>query len=52
MSADPAIQDQQSPIEFAHQMLDLSTRHANFTAHRHVLDATGFDPAVLRKIEP
>jgi len=35
--AHPAIEDQEPPIEFAHQPLDLRTRHANFPAYRHGL---------------
>src|SRR5712691_7062200 len=45
MPAHPAIEHQQSPINFAHQALNLSTRHADFTTHRHGLDAARLNPA-------
>jgi hypothetical protein len=44
VSAHPAIEDQQPPIELAHQPLNLSAWHADFPAYRHGLNATGFDP--------
>jgi hypothetical protein len=44
MSADSAIEHQQPPIDFAHQTLDLCTRHTNFSTHGHSLDAACLNP--------
>src|SRR5450755_2694059 len=44
MSADPGIQHQETPIEFAYHPFNLGARDTDLAAHGHHLNTTGFNP--------